>query len=79
MLWLDAKISYTSQHDLKLSITYMDEWWNLMHYMLLIELKIMVDKYKIDEEMYRGKLIFYKDVYIGFVYHMFIDNPRQLV
>jgi hypothetical protein len=57
----------------------MDEWWNLMHYMLLIELKIMVDKYKIDEEMYRGKLIFYKDVYIGFVYHMFIDNPRQLV
>ncbi len=64
MLWLDAKISYTSQHDLKLSITYMDEWWNLMHYTLLIELKIMVDKYKIDEEMYRGKLISYNDVYI---------------
>jgi hypothetical protein len=32
--------------------------------MLLIELKIMVDKYKIDEEMYRGKLVSYKDVYI---------------
>jgi len=34
---------------------------------------------QIDEEMYKVKLISYKDVYIGFVYHMFIDNPRQLV
>jgi hypothetical protein len=42
--------------------------------MLLIKLKIMVDKYRVDEEMYRVKLISYKDVYIRFVYHMFIDN-----
>ncbi len=57
----------------------MDEWWNLMHYMLLIELKRIVDKYRVDEEMHTAKLIAYKDVYIGFVYHMFIGNPRQLV
>ncbi len=38
----------------------MDEWWNLMHYMLLIKLKRMVNKYIADEEMYRVKLTAYK-------------------
>ncbi len=76
---MDAKKSHTRQHDLKLPITNMDEWWNLMHYMLLIELKRIIDIYKVDEKMHRAKLIAYKDVYIRFIYHMFSGNPRQLV